>query len=679
MVSSRSAGEARCGSLALTTLVLVASAALAADATRICQTPDCLRVENIHSKDGLVKSIGILDTRLHLYIYVPPATQSFTLGIFDQQDDVPGAGPSSFVLYAPDGSEVQTLNAGQAKAWADYPIATNGHWGVWRLSVSGPQDPTAEKGGKAAGAVNYFMARTQGEVDLYLKPEPMARVRGIRLNEPQFGGSATHTFTVQPPGASRVRFNLLRSSEAGATRLDYGTATAQRSVLGKDDRLAAGLTLESDEYSALDPATALPLQLSNVRGSYGLGVEQELRLFCTANPLMPALRKVMLRTTDAAGHGVAARVDITPPQTANETQTVYTAPDGSGVCWELPGVTAQARVTRGYEFEPQNLDIPPGAGVLNVTLPARLKVWPGWYGGDDHCHTSYYDGTDTPAEMVEAARAAGLSWQVLSEHGHSENIERTEKANAEALAVPAVPGFTLIPGMEYTGLRYHANILGAMVRVPADSSLEAIVTAAKAADSEAAPVAMKLNHPSLGKTAADEARNTPDVSMLELWNSAEPEGTRLWWELLNAGRRVFSDTASDSHNRKNLEPGSRRTYVYLGEQPATAANIIRALRSGQSFLSQGAIVDFRLNDQRPGATIKNGPLNATLAVQSARPMEKVELIHNGAVLQSWPAPNKTSLDQKLTLPAASGWYIVRVLGAGRDNALAMTNPIWVEK
>jgi hypothetical protein len=96
-------------------------------------------------------------------------------------------------------------------------------------------------------------------------------------------------------------------------------------------------------------------------------------------------------------------------------------------------------------------------------------------------------------------------------------------------------------------------------------------------------------------------------------------------------------------------------------------------------LSQGALVDLRLNDQRPGGTLKNAPLTATLAVQSAKPIEKVELIGNGAVLQSWPAPDQTSLNQKLTLPAVPGWYLVRVLGPGRDNALAMTNPIWVEK
>ncbi|RYG63698.1 hypothetical protein EON80_20695, partial [bacterium] len=137
-----------------------------AQTERLCQSPDCLVVENHHSINGLVKSIGVLDTRLHLYIFVPPGTDSFKLGIFDQNDDNLNALASKFELYAPSGVLERSLESPQPSAWADYSVTTVGKWGIWRLSVTGPQDLEAEKGKKTEKARNAFMIRTLGAVDL---------------------------------------------------------------------------------------------------------------------------------------------------------------------------------------------------------------------------------------------------------------------------------------------------------------------------------------------------------------------------------------------------------------------------------------------------------------------------------------------------------------------------------
>ncbi|SFY51660.1 PHP domain-containing protein [Streptomyces sp. F-1] len=59
---------------------------------------------------------------------------------------------------------------------------------------------------------------------------------------------------------------------------------------------------------------------------------------------------------------------------------------------------------------------------------------------DLHCHSTASDGTDTPAELVREAAAAGLDVVALTDHD-------TTRGHAEAIAaLPA--GLTLIPGAE---------------------------------------------------------------------------------------------------------------------------------------------------------------------------------------------------------------------------------------
>lgn len=672
--------------LAVTAALCLASGA-DAQTTRLSQSLDCLIVEDHHSANGLVKSIGVLDTRLHLYIFVPSTTKEFTLGVFDQNDDNPNAEASKFELYAPDGTPEHTLETPQKNNWSNYPISTNGKWGIWRLSVTGPQNLEAAKGQKVDKASNAFIVRTQGMVDLYLKPEPVARVRGLRLGAPHFGGSATHRLTLQTVGQDRLRFQILRTAPSDAPQLTVGGrgVTKSSTILQNDDRLPTGTTLEAAEYRLPKPLSEqTSFAISDVNSTYGLGIEQESRLFFNSAPLQN-LKPVELQTKDEAGQGVAARLELTSPQTANETSIVYTGPNGKVSFYALSGAHYRLTATRGFEFEPVNLAFDSASKPVSATLKRRWPKLAGWYSGDDHCHSIYYDGTFTPRQMIEAARAAGLDYAAVSEHGHSESIERALQANAEALGLNEAGRFSVVPATEYTGPQFHANILGALVPVRSGATLGEVLDAARAADSVTAPVTAKLNHPTLGQTAAQLGRETPQLALLELWNSKEPEATQLWWELLNRGQHVFADTASDSHHRENLEMGSRRTYVYLGDEPLSAANVVRALREGRSFMSRGAVLDFRIDSALPGTShplSTRKSLSMRLEVHSSRPLNNIEIIRNGEVVHHIEGSGKTDSLTTFDLPAQTGWYLARVTERGAratEPPLAMTNPIWVEK
>ncbi len=74
---------------------------------------------------------------------------------------------------------------------------------------------------------------------------------------------------------------------------------------------------------------------------------------------------------------------------------------------------------------------------------------------DLHAHTVYSDGTDTPAQLVEKAEAAGLSAIALTDHNNIGGLEEFLQA-ARGKRVQAVPGIEF--STDYKGVELH--ILG---------------------------------------------------------------------------------------------------------------------------------------------------------------------------------------------------------------------------
>lgn len=74
---------------------------------------------------------------------------------------------------------------------------------------------------------------------------------------------------------------------------------------------------------------------------------------------------------------------------------------------------------------------------------------------DLHIHTTFSDGTDTPEEVVEKARAAGLDTISITDHDTVNGIDR-------AIASGKMSGVNVIPGVELTTETpdYEVHILG---------------------------------------------------------------------------------------------------------------------------------------------------------------------------------------------------------------------------
>jgi len=575
-------------------------------AQRICQSPDSLYVGSDRSTQTM-----------NLFVYVPLTTNEFTIAVFDQADEEKVGQPSSFVLLAPDGSEAMKLTNPQSMAWSEYKVSVNGRWGVWRLTVTGPKPP---EGQLRKGEVrNHFLVRTIGDVDLYVKPEPVVLARGLRFSEPKFGGEPVHKFTVQIPELSRVRFNLLRPREEQTVEVQLQSPDGINA-----QQQWGGLTRGSLEFLEVNGSNLQglwKLTVSNVKGRYALGIEQELRVFFTDEPIMPMPQLVQV-TTFVVGENqlVPARLTITSLQTANEIYVAFTDKNGVGTLFLLPGITYRITASRGFEFDKQSVSASTDIKSLSVPVRRVLNRPNGWYCGDTHTHTVYSDGNDTPAQMVEAARGDGLDWFVLTDHGVGPMIQHVLMAHQEAMPFSEPGKFVVIPGEEFSTLNYHANIINGVVLEMPVAPLQQVVDTVLKMDNDEHPITIKLNHPNWSGTpkASELARQLERLPLIELWNDAGDNTARLttllWWELLNKGLKIFAETGSDCHNRKG-QLGGRRTYIYLGDLPLTAENIVRAYREGRSFISRGALLIFTVNNALPGSTVRCLPAPFSLGLK----------------------------------------------------------------
>lgn len=89
---------------------------------------------------------------------------------------------------------------------------------------------------------------------------------------------------------------------------------------------------------------------------------------------------------------------------------------------------------------------------------------------DLHAHSSVSDGTETPAELVRAAAAAGLGTVALTDHDSTAGWGEAASAAPEA-------GVTLIPGMELSTRVQHSSVhLLAYLFDPGDAALLAETT-----------------------------------------------------------------------------------------------------------------------------------------------------------------------------------------------------------
>lgn len=182
------------------------------------------------------------------------------------------------------------------------------------------------------------------------------------------------------------------------------------------------------------------------------------------------------------------------------------------------------------------------------------------------------------------------------------------------------------------------------------------------------------------------------VDYLEVVGFSDHKSTAaVWYRLLNLGLRIPAGGASDTMaNYASLHGpvGLTRTFLETGGERTPQA-LREALKAGRTFASNSPLLGLELAGARPGTTLSrrsagNAPFRVSM--RSPVPIERVELIHNGKVIESFALHgDRRSLDASGSVRLdRGGWVLLRAWNEGADPAVldlypyATTSPIYLD-
>lgn len=299
--------------------------------------------------------------------------------------------------------------------------------------------------------------------------------------------------------------------------------------------------------------------------------------------------------------------------------------------------------------------------------------------GDLHTHTIASDGVLTAEELARHAQRQELDFLAITDHN--------QMVSAEAL--PQVPGFTLIPGIEWTHYQGHATFLG--VDRPYDEPFFANTpegVQARFASARSRGALINICHPFEEVCPFQFDLNSLPFDCLEIWNGPMRESNLkaigLWHSLLTAGKKVPICGGSDYHRASLfIFPGGPTTCVYA--LSAGPADILTALRQGHAYLA------FAPNGPTLQLTAGEAMLGDSVPFPAVKELQfEVDGLLAGDVVQVTSGSGSTPLLKAETAGAARGTYTMEAAGFARIEILRsfvpglpllpalISNPIYFE-
>lgn len=159
-------------------------------------------------------------------------------------------------------------------------------------------------------------------------------------------------------------------------------------------------------------------------------------------------------------------------------------------------------------------------------------------------------------------------------------------------------------------------------------------------------------------------------------------GTDLYYDFLNLGFKVTASAGSDVPWGGTV--GEVRAYAYTGKGAFTADKWFDAMEHGHTFVTNGPMIDFRVDKAYPGdeVHVKAGEKvrvrARTWGAEGFTTPVKLEIIQHGEVIQSVeagePGQEELAIDVEVD-PAHGCWLAARV--DGTEGYRAHTTPVYV--
>lgn len=382
--------------------------------------------------------------------------------------------------------------------------------------------------------------------------------------------------------------------------------------------------------------------------------------------------------------------------------------------FELPAGSLQLTAAKGNEYRlaSKTVDVSSGS-TTEVSL--HLERWTnwnqrGWYSGENHFHANYL-GTyyQRPPQSLAWLKAMDLNTaNMIVANAQGAFVHDKEFFTGEVSPLSTERHF-LYWGQEYRNSDPlgHMGFLNIKKLVPplytsvigSDSPYDFPLNTMAAIEAREQGGLVTYMHPISGATrdvfdtnlGAKESVVTAALGALDTIDVLPyaDAAYQLWYTLLNCGFRIAAGAGTDAFTNWrgiNRIPGGSRQYVHVGGAMSWERWIDR-YREGRSFATTGPLLTFEVNGSGVGEEIPFTPgttYRATLRadVMSRTPIERVEFIHNGRVVESADAggADRFRLEKEIQVTDSS-WFAARVYGPAAPGlttrALAHSSAVYV--
>lgn len=287
-------------------------------------------------------------------------------------------------------------------------------------------------------------------------------------------------------------------------------------------------------------------------------------------------------------------------------------------------------------------------------VPKRMRL----FKGDLHTHTLASDGVLSTAELAQHALRNGLNFLAITDHNQMVSLG----------SLPRIPGMTLIPGIEWTHYRGHANFLG--VDHPYHEPFFANhpdEMAARFHSAHANGALIVINHPFDEGCPFEVDLNQIPFDCLEVWNGpmrlSNLKAMGLWQQMLVAGKKIPACGGSDYHRDQLFNSlAGPTTCIYAPS--ASVTDLLDGLRRGHAYITfspNGPALELKAGEAIMGDSL---PFSQTHTIE----FHAFGLL-SGDVLQVQTAQGATPLLQAQGRGEAIGSYTVAAPGFARIEIL----------
>lgn len=369
-----------------------------------------------------------------------------------------------------------------------------------------------------------------------------------------------------------------------------------------------------------------------------------------------------------------------------------------GDYWVVPGPIDmmmppgrwQISILRGLEHLPvvETVEIRSGQTTVVACQPERWvdMAARGWYSGDDHVHARVMSQGDADNLLTWALAEDLRVVNVLEMGDHARTFFQQRAFGRDARIISM--GTVLVPGQEdpRIGQLGHTIALNISELVRDTSKYYLHDWYYDRVHQLGGLYGYAHVNRGLFNIHRDMSLNLPlgKVDFVELLQFHEL-GTALYYDFLNLGFKITASAGSDVPWGATI--GEVRVYAFLGDGDLAGDGWFQAVEKGRTFVTNGPMVEFSIDDALPGDEIQLTDETPTLKVKARawghpdRSMPtRLEIVKQGEVIRTVTESTSPTgeLQLEFELDAGMGsWLAARA--SADDGSVAHTTPIYVSR